>query len=140
MAERPGISCGRATCRLRNIPAVEQADILRTTYEAFNDRDVDAVLRQMTVDVDWPNAWEGGRVYGHEGVRDYWAREWSVIDPVVTPVEFTRRSDGRLAVEVQQVARSLDGAIIGEGRVIHVYAFRDGLISRMDVEELARTD
>ena len=33
-------------------------------------------------------------------------------------------------VEVQQVARSLDGAIISEGPVIHVYAFRDGLITK----------
>jgi ketosteroid isomerase-like protein len=125
---------------LRNIRAVQQADLLRTTYEAFNDRDIDAVLRQMTVDVDWPNAWEGGRVHGHEGVRDYWTRQWAAIDPVVIPIEFTGRPDGRLAVEVQQVARSLDGVIISEGRVVHVYAFRDGLITKMDVEELARTD
>lgn len=129
-----------ATCELRNIRGVEREELLRTLYEAFNARDTDAVLRHLTVDVDWPNAWEGGRVHGHEGVRDYWARQWSAIDPVVTPIEFTTRSDDRVAVEVQQVARSLDGAILGEGRVHHVYAFRDGLITRMDVEEIAPTD
>jgi len=58
----------------------------------------------------------------------------------VTPIAFTTRSDGGLAVEVQQVARSLDGALLGEGRVVHVYAFRDDLVARMDVEELASTD
>lgn len=126
-----------ATDGLRNIRAVERQDLLRTMYEAFNARDVDAVLCHLTVDVDWPNAWEGGRVHGHAGVRDYWARQWSAIDPVVTPIEFTARADDRVAVEVQQVARSLDGAILGEGRVLHVYAFRDALISRMDVEEIA---
>jgi ketosteroid isomerase-like protein len=119
---------------------VEQADILRTIYEAFNDRDIDGVLRHLTADVDWPNAWEGGRVHGHEAVRDYWTRQWSAIDPSVTPIEFTSRSHGRLAVEVQQVARSLDGEIISEGPVIHVYAFRDDLIARMDVEELISAD
>jgi hypothetical protein len=36
---------------------------------------------------------------------------------------------------VHQVARSLDGALLGEGRVLHVYAFRGELIARMDVEE-----
>jgi len=125
---------------LRIIGAVEQTEILRNAYDAFNGRDIDAALRLMTADVDWPNAWEGGRVHGHEGVRDYWTRQWAAIDPSVTPIEFTRRSDGRFAVEVQQVARSLDGEIIGEGPVIHVYAFSDDLIARMDVEELVGAD
>jgi len=99
---------------------VEHEKLLRAMYEAFNARDIDAVLRQMAADVDWPNAWEGGRVHGHEGVRDYWTRQWSAIDPAVEPVGFTTRSDGSIAVEVDQVARGLDGTLLGEGRVLHV--------------------
>ena len=38
---------------------------------AFNARHIDALLEQMTPDVDWPNAWEGGRLHGREQVRDY---------------------------------------------------------------------
>jgi len=38
-------------------------DLLTNVYSAFNARDVDAVLAAMSVDVDWPNGWEGGRVY-----------------------------------------------------------------------------
>jgi hypothetical protein len=91
----------------------------------------------MSPDVDWPNAWEGGRVRGHAGVRDYWTRQWAAIDPAVEPLGFTTRPDGTVAVEVHQVARSLDGALLGEGRVVHVYAFSGDLISRMDVEEPA---
>ena len=106
-------------------------------YAAFNARDIDTLLEQMTPDVDWPNAWEGGRVHGHEEVRDYWSRQWSVIDPSVEPVAFNVRPDGRVAVEVDQVVRGSDGAVIGEGRVVHVYTVRDGLIARMDVEESA---
>jgi hypothetical protein len=41
-------------------------------------------------------------------------------------------------VEVDQVVRGSDGAVLAEVRVVHVYAFRDGLIARMDVEESAR--
>ena len=99
---------------------MEHEKLLRATYEAFNAGDIDAVLRQMAADVDWPNAWEGGRVHGHEGVRDYWTRQWSAIDPAVEPVGFTTRSDGSIAVEVDQVARGLDGTLLGEGRVLHV--------------------
>src|ERR1700686_682440 len=114
---------------------MEPEQLLRATYEAFNARDIDAVLRLMGADVDWPSAWEGGRVHGHQGVRDYWTRQWSAIDPTVEPVGFTIRSDGSVAVEVDQVARGLDGPLLGEGRVLHIYVFRDDLIARMDVEE-----
>jgi len=108
---------------------------LRAMYEAFNARDVDAVLRQLTVDVDWPNAWEGGRVCGHNAVRDYWTRQWAVIAATVEPMSFTTRPDGSIAVEVDQLVRDLDGAVIGEARVLHVYVFAGELIARMDVEE-----
>jgi hypothetical protein len=33
--------------------------------------------------------------------------------------------------------RALDGSLLSEGRVIHVYELRDGLVVRMDVEEPA---
>jgi hypothetical protein len=86
--------------------------------------------------VDWPNAWEGGRVHGHGEVRDYWSRQWSVIDPSVEPVAFNVRPDGRVAVTRWYAART--EAVLAEGRVVHVYTLRDGLIARMDVEESAR--
>jgi hypothetical protein len=119
---------------------VEHEKLLRAIYEAFNAREIDAILRQMAPDVDWPNAWEGGRVRGHDGVRDYWTRQWSAIEPAVEPVAFTTRSDGSIAVEVDQVTRGLDGTLLGDGRVLHIYVFRDDLIARMDVEELRSAD
>jgi hypothetical protein len=109
-------------------------------YAGFNLRDIDAVLRQMAADVDWPNAWEGGRVHGQEAVRDYWTRQWSAIDPTVEPVAFSARADGSVAVEVVQVVRDLDGTLLSEGRVLHVYVFSAGLVARMHVEELAQAD
>ena len=100
---------------------MEREDLPRATCEAFNARDIDAVLRHMPADVDRPNARDGGRVHGHDGVRDYWTRQSGATDHAPTQIAFTTRSDGSLAVEVQQVARSLDGALLGEGRVAHVY-------------------
>jgi SnoaL-like domain len=83
----------------------------------------------MAEDVDWPNAWEGGRLRGREAVRDYWTRQWAAIDSRVEALEFEERPDGRVAVTVDQ---TVDGE--HAGRVTHVYAFRDGLVTRMDVE------
>ena len=59
--------------------------LLRAAYEAFNIRDLDAAVALMHPDVDWPNAWEGGRVRGREAVRDYWRRQFEVISSSVEP-------------------------------------------------------
>jgi hypothetical protein len=108
--------------------------LLRRAYEGFNAREVEAVVALMHPDVDWPNAFEGGRVRGHDEVRAYWARQFEQIDPTVTPRAFTEREDGRIAVDVHQVVRSPDGDVLSDGAVVHVYALRDGLVERMDVE------
>ena len=109
-------------------------DALAALYDAFNARDVDGVLAATTSDVDWPNAWEGGRVVGHAAVRDYWRRQWAQISPTVTPLSTTDLPDGRIAVEVLQVVRDLDGTVLRASTVRHVYALRNGLVARMDVE------
>jgi hypothetical protein len=110
-------------------------ELLRTMYDGFNGRDIDAVLAAMTDDVDWPNAWEGARVHGQQEVRDYWMRQWAAIDPRVTPVGFQTLPDGRTEVEVEQTVRDLDGQVVASGTVRHVYTMRSGLVARMDVEE-----
>lgn len=108
---------------------------LQTLYAAFNARDLDAVLAAMHEDVDWPNAWEGGRLRGHQAVRDYWRRQWVEIDPRVEPVAIAPRPDGRIEVTVHQVVRSPEGQLLSDANVLHVYEFRDGLVARMDVEK-----
>jgi hypothetical protein len=107
----------------------------RGLYEAFNRRDIDGVLAMMTDDVDWPNAWKGGRLLGRDAVRAYWSAQWREIDPHVEPRSVTGRANGRLAVTVRQVVRSADGQLLGDREVVHVYQLEDGLICRMDVEE-----
>ena len=107
---------------------------LRALYVAFNAREIDTVLAALDEDVDWPNAWEGGRLRGREAVRDYWTRQWAEIDGHVAPVGFTTRPDGRVAVEVDQTVRDLSGTLLSEGRVRHVYTFHDELVVAMEVE------
>jgi hypothetical protein len=121
----------------RRLLAEEHERLLRATYDAFNRRDVEAVLATMHPDVDWPNAWEGGRVRGHDEVRAYWTRQFAEIDPRVEPQAFVSTPDGRIAVEVHQVVRALDGSVLADQVVTHVYTMRDGLIQRMDVSEPA---
>ena len=110
-------------------------NLLITLYEAFNARDVDTVLAAMSADVDWPNGWEGGRVYGREGVRDYWTRQWAAIDPHVEPVGIDSDENGRVVVKVHQVVRDLEGNVVVDGMVEHVYLIEDGLIKSMEIRQ-----
>ena len=112
---------------------MEHEQFLRDVYVAFNARDIDAVIAALHPDVDWPNAWEGGRLHGHAAVRDYWTRQFEAIDGRVEPQAFATTDDGRIAVEVHQVVRSPTGELLADRTVTHVYALRDGLVERMDV-------
>ncbi len=67
-----------------------EEEILAAAYFGFNARHLDDVLALMVPDVEWPNGMEGGYVYGHEGVRAYWTRQWGMINPHVEPVSMTR--------------------------------------------------
>jgi hypothetical protein len=75
----------------------ESERVLRSAYAAFNARDVEAAIELMHFEVDWPNAWEGGRVVGRAAVRDYWNTQFAAISSKVTPEVFTRRDHGRCA-------------------------------------------
>ncbi len=110
-------------------------DLLAAAYEAFNRRDINAALKTMHEDVDWPNGMEGGRVHGHTGVRDYWTRQWSLIDPHVEPMSFEFAGDGQTVVHVHQVVSDLDGSVLLDRMVRHVYFTENGLIRRMEVLE-----
>jgi hypothetical protein len=68
-------------------------------------------------------------------VRAYWTRQWEQVDPHVEPLEIATRPDGSIAVEVHQVVRSRAGERLSDARVRHVYTFRDGLVTRMDIEQ-----
>ncbi len=106
-------------------------------YAAFNRRDTDRVLGFMRPDVDWPNGMEGGRVHGHEEVRAYWKRQWGMVDPHVEPVRIADDEAGDTVVDVHQVVRDLEGKVLMDRMVQHVYSFRDGLIERMEIRESA---
>ena len=109
--------------------------LIRDLYAAFNARDVDAVIAQLHPDVDWPNAWEGGRLQGHAAVRDYWARQFAAIDGRVEPVEITETAtDGSRSPSSRPSGHST-ARLIADGRVGHVYTIRDGRIAHMEVVE-----
>jgi len=112
-----------------------ERELLEGAYRDFNARRLDAVLGRMRPDVVWPNGMEGGFVYGQEGVRDYWTRQWAVLDPHVEPVEITHDDRGRWLAKVHQVVHDCEGKLLVDQVVGHAYEIHDSLIVRMDIEE-----
>ena len=105
--------------------------LLKHLYERFNARDMEAVLAALDPNVIWANGMEGGHVHGREGVRSYWTRQWATINPHVEPVSFSQGPEGQHIVEVHQVVHDLDGNLLVDQMVGHI--FEGGLVRRFDI-------
>jgi len=110
--------------------------ILRRAYRAFNAREVEVAVELMHPEVDWPNAWEGGRVIGRPAVRNYWNRQFDAVSSEVEPRAFTEEPDGAITVDIRQVVHEANSErLISDSHVRHRYRLKDGLVVRMDVVE-----
>ena len=113
------------------------ADILRQAYSAYNKRDIDDALALMTQDVRWTKASEGGTVVGKQEIRAYWTRQWNEFDPHVEPLAITAEDTGRLRVRVHQLVRTLDGKLVSDTEVCHIFTMNEGLIAAMELGDEA---
>ncbi|HEY1975267.1 MAG TPA: nuclear transport factor 2 family protein [Candidatus Baltobacteraceae bacterium] len=113
---------------------------IKQAYSAFNERDIDSALALMTHDVSWPKASEGGKVAGKEEIRAYWTRQWDEFDPHVEPLAMTEEDAGKVRVRVHQLVKSLQGSVLSDSEVVHMFAMRDGLIAAMDLGDEADPD
>jgi hypothetical protein len=120
---------------MKNGAIPEQEAILKQTYQHFNDRDIDATLAMMHPQVDWPNGMEGGIEHGHAAIRNYWTRQWKILDPHVEPIQYNNEEDGRVNVTVHQVVHDIEGNLLVDQIIHHVYTFEDGLIKAMEIQK-----
>ena len=117
-------------------------EVLKQIYDRFNARDIDGVLVVLSDDIAWANGMDGGYVHGHEAIREYWTRQWSIVSPHVEPVQFNTATDGSIVVEVQQSVRDLEGKPLQDQThglrdkmVGHVFHFQGGKIVRFDIQD-----
>jgi len=85
-------------------------------------------------DVSWPKASEGSKVVGKEEVRAYWTRQWAAFDPHVEPLETIDLGGDKLEVRVHQLVKNLQGDVLSDSEVRHVFSVKDGLIKSMDLK------
>ena len=111
--------------------------IIEQAYSAFNKRDIDGALALMTQDVSWPKASEGGKIIGKEEIRAYWTRQWGEFDPHVEPLAMTEEDGGKIRVRAHQLVKSLQGNVVSDSQVFHVFTLIGGLIAAMDLGDEA---
>ena len=112
-----------------DVPA-DRRDLLLQAYAAYNAQDVEGLLALVSDDVDWPDG--TGRLHGKQEVRAYRTSSWARTRTHDEPVGFTEMDDGRTAVHISQIVRSLEGSVISRGHFQHTHRIEGDLISRMD--------
>ena len=116
----------------------ELTDRLRTAYEGFGHRDIQAVLSVMDPDIEW-DATDAlahtGLYHGHSGVTEYiesLAGVWEEF--YLNPEQFTESGDGAHVMVLGNVKGKL--AATGqdvEARFAHVLQLEDGQVTRLKV-------
>jgi hypothetical protein len=71
---------------------------------------------------------DGGFVYGHEGVREYWIRQFKIVKSQVSPLMFYIENDS-VRIKVHQVVYNLEGNLLANEMVDHHFYLNDGKIS-----------
>ncbi len=101
-------------------------------YQNFNDRKVDLVINEMTNDVQWANGMEGGYVYGHKNVKEYWIRQFVLVSSNVTPLEIDEENN-IVKIKVHQVVHDINGNLLSDEIVYHFFTLKDDKIARFDI-------
>jgi ketosteroid isomerase-like protein len=114
---------------------LDEIEFLKHIYRRFNARDMESVLAAMHENVMWANGMEGGHVHGRDAVRSYWTRQWAMVDPHVEPTGFSKGPQNEAIVEVHQVVHDLNGNLLVDQMVGHIFTIEDGLIRRFDIRD-----
>ena len=110
--------------------------LLKKAYYALNTRNIEAALAVIHPNVTWSNGLTGGYINGREELRDYWSKQWSIVDSDVEPLEISVDGPGKLVANVRHVVRDLHENIIEDETLQHTYLFEDNLIKQMDISKL----
>jgi len=105
-------------------------------YRNFNNRNIDLVISKMTDDVKWANGMEGGHVYGHHGVKDYWTRQFTMLSARVTPLTIDEEK-GVVKIKVHQVVHDLDRKLLADEYLYHLFSIVNDKIAEFNIGEKA---
>jgi hypothetical protein len=108
-------------------------DYFQSLYHQFNVRNIENIIGRLDPMVKWANGMEGGYVFGHDGVRNYWARQFTLVNPRVEPVSITAEGN-KVRVMVHQVVHDPAGNLLVDQMVDHVFELEDNKIISFNIQ------
>ena len=112
---------------------------IKHIYKNFNERNIDLVIANMTIDVQWATGMDGGYVYGRNNVRTYWTKQFSLVSSKVTPLQIDDKSNV-VKIKVHQVVHDVNGNLLADEIVYHLFTLKDGTIARFDIGDKNQTE
>jgi len=114
-------------------------DLFRELYKHFNNRKIDLVISKMADNVKWANGMDGGFVYGHDAVRDYWTRQFTMVSSNVTPLAI-EAENGIVKIKVHQVVHDINGNLLADEFVYHLFHLQGNKIAVFEIGEKIKHD
>lgn len=111
----------------------EHESLVARLWTALNHQDIKAAVALLHPDVDWQDIINGGRRRGLVEMAQYWEGAFGIITSASSTLDARPDDEGRLAARVLHSVRDKQGRLWTEETLTHLFSFRDGLISRMDV-------
>ena len=108
---------------------------LQTIYNAFNQRDIETILSKMEENVKWANGMEGGFIYGRDNVREYWKKQFEIINPQLEPLQFEVDENGRNIVTVHQIVNDLEGHLLLDKTVKQIFTIENDAIKIFEIDD-----
>jgi ketosteroid isomerase-like protein len=109
---------------------MEREDAVRSTYDAYNARDLPRALAHLSADVEWDDG-AGNMLHGKDAIARHWAGQWRQADAKVE-IEQLSWQGGELRLAVRLDVRKLDGSR-GQQPLANTISFAGGLIRAMRI-------
>jgi len=106
----------------------------RELYTNFNERKIELVISRMTDKVKWANGMDGGYVYGHDDVMEYWTKQFQVVSSKVIPLTINREGEA-VKIKVHQVVQDLNGKLLADEIVYHYFHLENEKIVSFEIGE-----
>ena len=112
----------------------ENVETIRATYEAWNRRDLEAVLSDASPDfelIPLPGMIVADRYSGHSGAREFWGLPFEAFEEIrIEPTEEFIDAGDAVVAPVRWRGRGREGIAVDQ-MVVDVWTFRDGLKVRL---------
>ena len=114
------------------------ADTARAHFEAWNARDREGMVRDLTEDVvveeDPGFQVSPGVSRGHAGVFALWDQLFEITDEArIEVLDIEEQGDGRMLILMTMYATFRESGISGSREMAHIWHMRDGKAARVQV-------